>query len=163
MNNAIVILYEGIAPSEGFVKELYTGVANALAFGAGDVKIIHLDSDSIAKAIINRVAVPTVPTIKIEKETKDPKDGIMSAVTFIKETFKDELSVGNGPAFIFRYGQRLAEAKAKCAFHTGYEDEEDLAMINATTIVCENAKYIVNKRLLSKGVVDAIMYLSKSV
>lgn len=158
MNNAIVILYEGQAPSESFIKEVGTAVSNTFAFGAGDVKVIHLDQNSIAKALVGKSA-DVIISSEIEKTKKETtvEEQIEHATTSIRETFSAELSRANNIAFILKFQQKLSLAKAREAMNPNTLSDEDAAIINATDIICQHRDIVVAKRKLTKHVVNTII------
>lgn len=157
MNNAIVILYEGQAPAENFIKEVGIAVSNTFAFGAGDVKVIHLDQNSIAKALVGKSADVIISSeIETKKETT-VEEQIEHATTFIRETFNAELSRANNIAFILKFQQKLSLAKAREAMNPNTLSDEDAAIINATDIICQHRDIVVAKRKLTKHIVNTII------
>ena len=169
MNNAIVVLYEGQAPSESFVRELGTAVSNTFAFGAGDVKIMHFDQNAIAKAIVRRGVDEIILPADVKIMHTDDQDTVTkatdSAVTFIREKFKDAISTGSNIRFVLNFQKALSEAKARKALNpciTG-DDDEDAAIIGAVDIIRKHADYIIAKRKLSKGLVNAILTVADNL
>lgn len=162
MNNALVILYEGQAPSTGFIERLGTEISNTFAFGGGDVKIIHFDQTSIAKSIMGR-ATDAILSTAIEPQVKitSKEDVIKHAVTFIREAFKNEIETGNNILFIMSFKEALENAKARKALNPSCISDEDEALIEATDAICEYATEIVAKRKLSKNIVTAIMTIAE--
>lgn len=157
MNNAIIILYEGQAPAESFIKEVGTAVSNTFAFGAGDVKVIHLDQNSIAKALVGKSA-DVIISSEIETEKKTTiEEQIEHATTFIREAFSAELSRANNIAFILKFQQKLSLAKAREAMNPNTLSDEDAAIINATDIICQHRDIVVAKRKLTKHIVNTII------
>lgn len=168
MNNAIVVLYEGQAPSESFVRELGTAISNTFAFGAGDVKIIHFDQNAIAKAIVRRGVDEVILPADIKMHANDQDmvtKAIDSAVTFVREKFKAAISTGNNIRFVINFQKALSEAKARKALNPGVtgDDDEDAAIIGAVDIIRNHADYIIAKRKLSKGLVNTILTVADNL
>ena len=167
MNNAIVVLYEGQAPSESFIKEVGTAVSNTFAFGAGDVKVMHFDQNAIANALVKRGVDEIILPVNVM--TLNDQDAIAkaidSAVTFIREKFKPAISTGSNIRFVINFQKALSEAKARKALNPGVtgDDDEDAAIINAVDIIRKHADYIIAKRKLSKGLVNTILTVADNL
>ena len=168
MNNAIVILYEGVTPSEDFIKEVGISISNSFAFGAGDVKVMHFDQSAIAKAIVRRgvdeVILPADITVFPENQDTTAK-AIDSAVTFVREKFKGVISTSDYTRFVLSFQKALSEAKARKALNPGVtgSNDEDAAIIGAVAIIRKNADYIIAKRKLSKGLVNSILTIADNL
>lgn len=161
MNNALVILYEGQAPNTGFIERLGTEISNTFAFGGGDVKIMHFDQNSIAKSLVGKSADIVLSSTIEGPAAKTADEAISHAITYIREKFKDELAIGSDILFVIRFKEALSQAKARKALNPGIVNEEDEAIVNATNLICENAKTIVAKHKLSKSVVNAIVTVAE--
>lgn len=154
MNNAIVVTYEGVTPSEVFIQSLGASISEAFAFGGGEVTVTVLDKDSIAKAILKRAVDSANLAIK---EIKTPAiNAIDQAAIFFREKFADEIATHNSVSFALHFSTMLSDAKARKAFNPDCVSEEDEALINATEIICKNAKDVAAKRKLPNGIVGAI-------
>lgn len=167
MNNAIVILYEGVTPSEDFIKEVGIAISNSFAFGAGDVKVMHFDQNAIAKAIVRRgVDEVILPANVITLNDQDATAiAIDNAVAFIREKFKDVISTGDHIRFVLSFQKALSEAKARKALNPGVtgDNDEDAAIISAVGIIRKHADYIITKRKLSKGLVNSILTVADNL
>ena len=164
MNNAIVVVYEGVTPSTEFIQRLGSTVSETFAFGGGDVSVIVLDKESIAKAVLKRaVDSAHIAVEEIGERVVDTVTAIENAVTFFREKFAEEISTQNGIAFTLCFSSMLSDAKARKAFNPGNVSNEDEAVINATEIVCKYANEIVSKRKLPKGIVNAIVFIASKV
>ena len=168
MNNAIVVTYEGVAPSTAFIQNLGNTISETFAFGGGNVSVIILDKESIAKAILKRAADSAHIAVeeigeRIVDKVLDTAKAIEKAVTFFREKFTEEITAQNGIAFTLCFSSMLSDAKARKAFNPGNVKDEDEAVINATEIVCKNANEIISKRKLPKGIVNAIVFIANNV
>ena len=118
MNNAIVVTYEGVAPSTAFIQNLGNTVSETFAFGGGNVSVIILDKESIAKAILKRAADSAhIAVEEIGDKVVDTVTAIENAVTFFREKFAEEISTQNGIAFTLCFSSMLSDAKARKAFN----------------------------------------------
>lgn len=163
MNNAIVVTYEGVAPSTAFIQNLGNTISETFAFGGGNVSVIILDKESIAKAILKRAADSAhIAVEEIGEHVVDTVTAIENAVTFFRDKFAEEI-IESDVAFTLCFSSMLSDAKARKAFNPGNVSNEDEAIINATEIVCKYANEIISKRKLPKGIVKAIVFIANKV
>lgn len=99
---AIVILYDGIAPTAKNVESIVTTLSNSNTIQADGVKVIMMDEKEISEAIVSR----EIFTRDINPFQEEERIEVEQALTYLKYFFKDEWSK---PELIF---QKVADIKS---------------------------------------------------
>ena len=145
MNNAIIILYDGLAPNKEEIESIVTTLAAHGTFEViGDTTPIvkHYDSDSIAKAILRESVKSIVEEPLHVIPTNEPP--IVHACTLIMELFgeyikkgnKNKTDTGSYVGLMFALGSAVKGAIHRMAqnAHTA----KDVALINAVKLISQD-------------------------
>lgn len=145
MNNVIIIMYDGHAPSKEEIESIVTTLA---AHGTleviGDTTPIvkHFDSDSIAKAILRESVKSIVEEPLCKISTNEPP--VVHACTLIMELFGEYIKKGNknktdtgcyvGLMFALSSAVKGAVHRMAQNAHT----TKDVALINAVKLISQD-------------------------
>lgn len=159
--NCIIILYEGLTPSEYVINEIATALDDNCVT-VGDITVSHLDETSIVQAIASKVI--NLPVEKQEKANQE-MDPVKAAAILLNEKYGELMAQPMLYPFVGVLAKDLREAKAKAAFNPAHISDDDKALIEAVDIVSDITipPAIAKKYHIYKNVIEAVRYVRQNV
>lgn len=165
-NYALIILWEGREMPDTLVTEIANVMVSNGVSTPELLTVKQMDSDEIAKALINH-SVATKPLVK---ENAPEKDAVKEAVIYIGKRFEATLANANGNyvPFALSLSNALREAKNTLSFNSlspNHVDER--AIVNAVEILATKKDTIpttlARKYHFNQKVVNVIAQIYKSI